>query len=211
LVVDKAPWCARFWTVPVDGSEHEQTLYMEDSAWPYEGMLDDYLEAAHSHYAPSLEHRTERSLIQLDAVFQAALGAPRRREVVLWQKVLWPERLPMLFTKDLPKEMSNLLEQLKFEQSDANRRITCQPRNGIEKRREVDDMRPATEDRDRSCGNQAGDFLGAPPDQRILRGQMRGIVYDQNDIALLIFEFCEARQDPPRTIFLIGRRSRPTM
>jgi hypothetical protein len=92
-------------TVPVDGSEHEQTLYMEDSAWPYEGMLDEYLEAAHSHYAPSLENRTERSLIQLDAVFQAALGAPRRREVVLWQKVLWPERLPMLFTKDLPKEM----------------------------------------------------------------------------------------------------------
>jgi hypothetical protein len=92
-------------TVPVDGHDHEQTLYMEDSAWPHEGMLDEYLEAAHSHYAPSLEHRTERSLIQLDAVFQAALGAPRRREVVLWQKVLWPERLPMLFTKDLPKEM----------------------------------------------------------------------------------------------------------
>ena len=68
-------------TVPVDGRAHEQTLYMEDSAWPYEGMLDDYLEAAHSHYAPSLENRTERSLIQLDAVFQAALGAPRRREV----------------------------------------------------------------------------------------------------------------------------------
>ena len=92
-------------TVPVDGQEHEQTLYMEDSAWPYEGMLDDYLEAAHNHYAPSLQNRTERSLIQLDAVFQAALGSVRRREVVLWQKVLWPERLPMLFTKDLPKEM----------------------------------------------------------------------------------------------------------
>jgi hypothetical protein len=93
-------------TVPVDGRDHEQTLYMEDSAWPNEGMLDAYLEAAHTHYAPSLEHRTERSLLQLDAVFQAALGAPRRREVVLWQKVLWPERLPMLFTKDLPKEMT---------------------------------------------------------------------------------------------------------
>jgi hypothetical protein len=92
-------------TVPVDGQEHEQTLYMEDSAWPYEGKLDDYLEAAHNHYAPSLQNRTERSLIQLDAVFQAALGAVRRLEVVLWQKVLWPERLPMLFTKDLPKEM----------------------------------------------------------------------------------------------------------
>jgi hypothetical protein len=38
-------------------------------------------------------------------VFQAALGAPRRREVGLWQKVLWPERLPMLFTRDLPKDI----------------------------------------------------------------------------------------------------------
>jgi hypothetical protein len=45
-------------TVPVDGRDHEQTLYMEDSAWPNEGMLDAYLEAAHTHYAPSLEHRT---------------------------------------------------------------------------------------------------------------------------------------------------------
>ena len=89
-------------TVPVDGHDHEQTLYMEDSAWPYEGMLDDYLEAAHNHYAPSLQNRTERSLIQLDAVFQAALGAPRRREVVLWQRVDFPERLPALFTRELP-------------------------------------------------------------------------------------------------------------
>src|ERR1700759_5223646 len=48
-------------TVPTDGREHDQTLYMEDSAWPYEGKLDEYLERAHNHYAPSLEHRTERS------------------------------------------------------------------------------------------------------------------------------------------------------
>ena len=52
-------------SVPTDGREHDQTLYMEDSAWPYEGKLDEYLEAAHNHYAPSLEHRTERSLIVL--------------------------------------------------------------------------------------------------------------------------------------------------
>ena len=91
-----------FSAIPTDGREHEAALFMEDSAWPHEAMLDNYLEAARTHYAPSLEERTERSLLTLLAVFQAALGAPRRREVVLWQRVDFPERLPALFTRELP-------------------------------------------------------------------------------------------------------------
>jgi len=89
-------------SVPVDGVDHDPVLYMEDSAWPHESMLDTYLEKARTHYAPSLEERTERSLLTLLAVFQAALGAPRRREVILWQRVDFPERLPGLFTRELP-------------------------------------------------------------------------------------------------------------
>jgi hypothetical protein len=89
-------------SVPVDGAEHEAALFMEDSAWPYEAKLDTYLEKARTHYAPSLEQQTARSLLTLVAVFQAALGAPRRREVVLWQRVDFPERLPALFTMELP-------------------------------------------------------------------------------------------------------------
>jgi hypothetical protein len=89
-------------TVPIDGRTHDPELFMEDSAWPYEAKLDDYLDKARTHYAPSLEQRTERSLLTLLAVFQAALGAPRRREVVLWQRVDFPERLPGLFTRELP-------------------------------------------------------------------------------------------------------------
>ncbi len=89
-------------TVPTDGREHEPVLYMEDSAWPHEAMLDTYLEKARTHYAPSLEQRSERSLLTLLGVFQAALGAPRRREVILWQRVDFPERLPGLFTRELP-------------------------------------------------------------------------------------------------------------
>jgi hypothetical protein len=91
-----------FATVPTDGRQHDPALYMEDSAWPHEAKLDAYLEAARTHYAPSLENRSERSLLTLLAVFQAALGAPRRREVVLWQRVDFPERLPALFTHELP-------------------------------------------------------------------------------------------------------------
>jgi hypothetical protein len=89
-------------TVPTDGREHDPALYMEDSAWPYEAKLDTYLEKARTHYLPSLEQRSERSLLTLLAVFQAALGAPRRREVILWQRVDFPERLPGLFTRELP-------------------------------------------------------------------------------------------------------------
>jgi hypothetical protein len=89
-------------TVPTDAREHDPALYMEDSAWPYEAKLDTYLEKARTHYAPSLEQRSERSLLTLLGVFQAALGAPRRREVILWQRVDFPERLPGLFTRELP-------------------------------------------------------------------------------------------------------------
>ena len=92
-------------SVPTEPQEHEPVLYMEDSAWPYEAKLDAYLEAARTHYAPSLEQRTGRSLLTLLGVFQAALGAPRRREIVLWQRVDHPERLPALFTMELPPEV----------------------------------------------------------------------------------------------------------
>ena len=87
---------------PPTAASTTPSLYMEDSAWPHEGALDRYLDKARTHYAPSLEQRTERSLLTLLGVFQAALGAPRRREVVLWQRVDFPERLPGLFTRELP-------------------------------------------------------------------------------------------------------------
>ncbi|HEX5095610.1 MAG TPA: hypothetical protein VFX21_06345 [Acidimicrobiia bacterium] len=100
--VEWSPLEIDFATVPTDARTHACELFMEDSAWPYEAKLDDYLDAARTHYAPSLEQRTERSLLTLLGVFQAALGAPRRREVVLWQRVDFPERLPALFTRELP-------------------------------------------------------------------------------------------------------------
>ena len=104
LPVPWAPTITPFDEIPCDGREHTPTLFMEDSAWPHEAKLDDYLDAARTHYAPSLsaEARNERSLLELVTVFQAALGASRRREVILWQRVLFPERLPGLFTRDLP-------------------------------------------------------------------------------------------------------------
>jgi hypothetical protein len=69
-------------------------------------MLDEYLEAARSHYAPSLEEgrHSGRALLDLQAVFQSAWGAGRRREVVLWQKVIEPQRINALLTTEIPYE-----------------------------------------------------------------------------------------------------------
>lgn len=91
--------------VPTSG-HHLPGLFMEDTAWPHEGMLDEYLEAARSHYAPSLEEGRHggRALLELQAVLQPAWGASRRCEVVLWQKVTHPERIAPLVTNEIPAE-----------------------------------------------------------------------------------------------------------
>jgi hypothetical protein len=93
--------------VPTDGGEHDQTLFMEDTAWPHAGMLEDYLAAARDNYAPSLaEHRHGgRAILDLQAVFCPAWGAAaRRREVILWQRVTRPNGILALLTSEVPAE-----------------------------------------------------------------------------------------------------------
>jgi hypothetical protein len=93
-------------SVPTDALDHPLTLFMEDTAWPHEAMLDEYLAAARNHYAPSLEEsrHSGRALLDLQAVFQSAWGSGRRREVVLWQKVVQPQRIAGLLTTEVPPE-----------------------------------------------------------------------------------------------------------
>jgi hypothetical protein len=95
-------------TVPVDPSaRHELTLYMEDTAWPHEGKLDAYLQAAHDHYAPSLaegRHGEGKAILTLDGVFQTAYGSGKRAEVLLWQKVIRPNRLANLLQVEVPEQ-----------------------------------------------------------------------------------------------------------
>jgi hypothetical protein len=92
--------------VPTEPGEHPLSLFMEDNAWPHDGMLDDYLEKARSHYAPSLleSQAGGRAILDLLAVFQTALGAGRRSEVVLWQKVVDHDRLRRLLETEVPPE-----------------------------------------------------------------------------------------------------------
>jgi len=87
-----------------DAADHELTLFMEDTAWPHDGMLDDYLEAARTHYAPSIAEGRGRGILELLSVFQTAWGTGRRLEVVLWQRITDHDRLKMLLLTEVPPE-----------------------------------------------------------------------------------------------------------
>jgi hypothetical protein len=93
--------------VPSTGAEHDATLFMEDTAWPHAGKLEQYLTAARDNYAPSLAEGRHggRSLLELEAVFIPAWGtAARRREVILWQRVMRPAGILGLLTSEIPAE-----------------------------------------------------------------------------------------------------------
>lgn len=93
--------------VPADPAlDHEPALFMEDTAWPHEGMLLDYLDRAEAQYAPSLvaSRAAGRAILELVTLLHTAWGTGQRAEVLLWQRVLDPDRLLTLLTTDLPPE-----------------------------------------------------------------------------------------------------------
>jgi hypothetical protein len=92
--------------VPVQDVEHEPSLFMEDTVWPYEGKLEAYVERAGSHYAAEMARAgaAGRALLRVEAGFRTAFGSHRRREIVLWQKVLEPRALVALLSHEVPAE-----------------------------------------------------------------------------------------------------------
>ena len=103
----KVPWApavVEFDEVPTEAQSHELTLYMEDTAWPHDGMLEDYLEAARTHYAPSISEGRGRGILELLSVWQPAWASGRRTEVVLWQRIVDHDRLKNLLLTEVPPE-----------------------------------------------------------------------------------------------------------
>ena len=95
-------------TVPTGGVDHEPTVYMEDTMWPFEGRYLDYVEAAGSFYARTLgEARAadDPRFLEIHGAFQPAFGSHQRREVMLLQRVLDTDRLLGLLMSDIPPEM----------------------------------------------------------------------------------------------------------
>ncbi len=91
--------------VPTTPTEHELTVFMEDTMWPFEGLLERYVERAGAHYAREMadHERAENAILQVLGGFRTAFGSHRRREIVLWQKVVEPRALLPLITREVPE------------------------------------------------------------------------------------------------------------
>ncbi len=92
--------------VPTDPAEHQPTLYMEDTMWPFPGRVDDYVEAAGSVYRRSLGSEDARVGLAIELACQTVPGAGRYPEVTLMQKVSELHPLLHLLTNDIPAEVT---------------------------------------------------------------------------------------------------------
>jgi hypothetical protein len=92
-------------SVPARGEPGEPALFMEDTVWPHEGRLEDYALRAGSHYAQEMAraHAEGRAILRVEGAFRTAFGSGRRREVVLWQRVLDPRALVPLVSREVPE------------------------------------------------------------------------------------------------------------
>jgi hypothetical protein len=89
--------------VPTDGREHELTLYMEDTMWPYADKFEEYIDRCGEIYSKSLDRPSP--LLRIEAAFQPALGSHLRREVALMQRIHDPDALLKLLQTEIPHEM----------------------------------------------------------------------------------------------------------
>jgi hypothetical protein len=87
--------------VPTAPADHELSLYMEDTMWPFVGRLHDYVERAGSVYTALLDR--PEALLRLELAVQPALGGGDR-SVTLLQKVREPESLLRLLATEIPPE-----------------------------------------------------------------------------------------------------------
>jgi hypothetical protein len=88
--------------VPVDGTTHEPTVYMEDTGWP-NAALDDYIDFWENGYFEPMRRRGS-SMLDIQVVFQSAFGAGRRKESILWQKITDHRALLHLLTTEIAPE-----------------------------------------------------------------------------------------------------------
>jgi hypothetical protein len=85
--------------VPADGSRHEPSIYMEDTGWP-NAALDDYIDFWETGYYEPMRTRS-RSMLDIQAVFQSAFGAGRRKEAILMQRITDHNALLHLLTTEI--------------------------------------------------------------------------------------------------------------
>lgn len=92
--------------IPTTGVDREPEVYMEDTVWPYEGMLDAYIERSGAHYAREMRERKAENvaILEVEASYRTVFGTGRRREIVLWQRVTNKRALSPLVSRDVPEQ-----------------------------------------------------------------------------------------------------------
>ncbi len=74
--------------VPTDGSEHDLSVYMQDTGWP-DAPLDDYIELwDHDYWQFMRQIPPDKKLLDIQACFQVAHGSGIRPEAILMQKIM---------------------------------------------------------------------------------------------------------------------------
>jgi hypothetical protein len=91
--------------VPTTPQDHEPAIYMEDTGWPHAALADYIAFWERGYYTPMNERPREQRLLDIEFVMQPAYGAGRRKEAILWQRVLDHDRLLKLLIADTPPEL----------------------------------------------------------------------------------------------------------
>ena len=86
------------------GAPHDPALFMEDTVWPFEDLVERYVERLGAHYLAEMRESAERgeALLTVLGGFRTAFGSGRRREIVLWQKITRPRALRHLLGAEIP-------------------------------------------------------------------------------------------------------------
>ena len=88
--------------VPTSPQDHQPVVYMEDTGWP-DASLVDYIDFWGAGYHEPMQQRPKSDrLLDIELCFQPAYGAGRRKEGVLWQRVLDNQKLFDLLVEDTP-------------------------------------------------------------------------------------------------------------
>jgi hypothetical protein len=108
-VLATLPWSPPFpelEELATGGVDHEPTMYMEDTMWPFPGKLRPYVEATGAVYRPSLAGADARVHMRVALGLETMPGAGRSPEVTLLQQLSSLPRLIALLTEDLPAEVT---------------------------------------------------------------------------------------------------------
>jgi hypothetical protein len=92
--------------VPTDPVDHEPTMYMEDTMWPFPGKVQDYIRASGDIYKRALGAEGSQMQMHIELALQSMPGAGRYPEVTLMQKLSSLPPLIRLLTTEIPPEIT---------------------------------------------------------------------------------------------------------